>query len=58
MPDAFSSPQEPDGEICNLNINGSNPSYGKKKKQNTAFHHDLLGSAPKHSQLRKYMNLH
>ena len=54
MPDAFCLPQELNGWICNLNINGSNLSYGKKYKiqpcSMTAF--------VQHSQLKKNMNLH
>jgi len=54
MPDALSLPQEINGWICNLNIHGSNISYGKKYKiqpySMTAF--------VQNSQLRKIMNLH
>jgi hypothetical protein len=32
MPDVFGLAQELDGWICNLNINGSNLSYGRKYK--------------------------
>jgi hypothetical protein len=54
MPDVFSLPQELDGWICNLNINGSNLSYGKKYKiqpfNTTTF--------VQNSQLRKNIILH